>query len=106
MEDFVHGQLDEEHRNSQKHLWHWRDWIVESLHRDTPYDEMVRQILAPDELYPDDPSKLRATCYLARHWFSWNRTQWLDKTVEHVGKGLLGLTMNGSKCHDHKYDPI
>ena len=98
--------LDEEHRNSQKHLWHWRDWIVESLNRDTPYDEMVRQMLAADELYPDDPSKLRATGYLARHWFSWNRTQWLDETVEHVGKGLLGLTMNCSKCHDHKYDPI
>jgi len=98
--------LGEEHRNSQKHIWHWRDWIVESLNADLPYDEMLRQMLAADELYPDDPAKLRATGYLARNFFVYNRHQWLDETVEHVGKGLLGLTMNCSKCHDHKYDPI
>ena len=98
--------LGDDHRNSQKHIWHFRDWIVESLNADVPYDEMLRQMLAADELYPDDPSRLRATGFLARNWFSWNRTQWLDETVEHVGKGLLGLTLNCSKCHDHKYDPI
>jgi len=98
--------LGEEHRNSQKHIWHWRDWIVESLNADIPYDEMVRQMLAADELYPDDPAKLRATGYLARSYFIFNRHQWLDETVEHVGKGFLGLTINCSKCHDHKYDPI
>jgi len=98
--------LGEEHRNSQKHIWHWRDWIIESLNADLPYDEMLRQMLAADELYPDDPAKLRATGYLARNFFVYNRHQWLDETVEHVGKGLLGLTMNCSKCHDHKYDPI
>ena len=98
--------LGEEHRNSQRHIWHWRDWIVESLNADLPYDEMLRQMLAADELYPDDPAKLRATGYLARNFFVYNRHQWLDETVEHVGKGLLGLTMNCSKCHDHKYDPI
>jgi hypothetical protein len=98
--------LGADHRNSQKHMWHFRDWIVESLNADTGYDEMVRQMLAADELHPDDPTKLRATGFLARNWFKWNRTPWLDDTVEHVGKGLLGLTMNCSKCHAHKYDPI
>ena len=93
-------------RNSQKHLWHWRDWMVESLNADTPYDEMVRQMLAADELYPGDPAKLRATGYLARGFFLFNRNQWMEETVEHVGKGFLGLTMNCAKCHDHKYDPI
>lgn len=98
--------LNAEHRNSQKHMWHYRDWIIESLNADLPYDEMLRQMLAADELYPLDDAKLRATGFLARNYFSWNRTQWLDETVEHVGKALLGLTMNCSKCHDHKYDPI
>ena len=98
--------LGDQLRNSQKHMWHFRDWIIESLNADTPYDEMVRQMLAADELYPDDPEKLRATGFLARNWFLFNRTPWMDETVEHVGKGLLGLTMNCSKCHDHKYDPI
>ena len=98
--------LGQELRNSQKHIWHWRDWIVESLNDDTPYDEMVRQMLAADELYPEDLSKLRATGYLARNWFLFNRDPWMDEIVEHVSKGFLGLTMNCSKCHDHKYDPI
>jgi hypothetical protein len=98
--------LGNELRNSQKHIWHWRDWLVESLNGDTPYDEMVRQMLAADELYPTDLKKLRATGYLARNWFLFNRHQWLDETVEHVAKGFLGLTMNCAKCHDHKFDPV
>jgi len=98
--------LGDQLRNSQKHLWHWRDWIVESLNQDLPYDEMVRLMLAADELAPDDLSRLRATGYLARNYYIFNRTQWLDETVEHFGKAFLGLTMNCAKCHDHKYDPI
>jgi hypothetical protein len=98
--------LGDQLRNSQRHIWHWRDWIVESLNADTPYDEMVRLMLAADELRPDDPASLRATGYLARNYFLFNRNQWMDETVEHVGKGFLGLTLNCAKCHDHKYDPI
>ena len=45
-------------RNSQKHIWHWRDWIVESLNDDVGYDEMIRQMLAADELYPNDLQKV------------------------------------------------
>jgi hypothetical protein len=93
-------------RNSQKHMWHFRDWIVESLNADLPYDEMVRLMVAGDELAPSDPAKLRATGFLARNWFLFNRNTWMEDTVEHVGKGLMGLTMNCAKCHDHKYDPI
>ena len=93
-------------RNSQQHIWHWRDWTVESLNADVPYDEMVRLMLAGDELYPTDPRRLRATGYLARNFFIFNRHQWMDETVEHVCKSFLGLTMNCSKCHDHKYDPF
>ena len=93
-------------RNSQKHIWHWRDWIVESLNADLPYDEMIRLMLAADELHPTDLEKLRASGYLARNFVLFNRNTWMDDTVEHVGKGLLGLTMNCAKCHDHKFDPI
>jgi hypothetical protein len=98
--------LGDQLRNSQKHIWHWRDWIVESLSADMPYDEMVRLMLAADEFRPDDLDALRATGYLARNYFLFNRNQWMDETVEHVTKGFLGLTMNCAKCHDHKYDPI
>lgn len=93
-------------RYSQKHLWHWRDWIVESLNDDLGYDEMVLAMLAGDELHPGDPEKVRATGFLARNYFLFNRTTWLDSTIEHTGKAFLGLTINCAKCHDHKYDPI
>ena len=98
--------LGDQLRNSQKHIWHWRDWIVESLNADTPYDEMIRLMLAADEMHANDLGKLRATGYLARNYWLFNRPQWMEETVEHVGKGFLGLTMNCARCHDHKYDPI
>lgn len=98
--------LGEQLRNSQKHLWHWRDWIVESLNEDKSYDRMIREMLAGDEIAPDDPAVLRATGFLARNYYLFNRTTWLDDTIEHTGKAFLGLTLNCAKCHDHKYDPI
>ncbi|HEY2156453.1 MAG TPA: DUF1549 domain-containing protein, partial [Isosphaeraceae bacterium] len=98
--------LGDELRNSQKHIWHWRDWIVESLNADLAYDEMLREMLAADELYPTDLNRLRATGFLARPYFKFNRNTWLEETVEHTGKAFLGLTLNCAKCHDHKYDPI
>ncbi len=98
--------LGAELRNSQRHIWHWRDWAVESFNADLGYDEMIRQMLAADELYPTDAKKLRATGFLARQYFLFNRTTWLDETVEHTGKAFLGVTFNCCKCHDHKYDPI
>jgi mono/diheme cytochrome c family protein len=98
--------LGAEVRNSQKHMWHWRDWMIESLNADKGYDRMVREMLAADELYPNDLDVMRATGYLARQYFIFNRTTWMDETVEHTAKAFLGLTLNCTKCHDHKYDPI
>ena len=93
-------------RHSQKHIWHWRDWIVESLNADKGYDQMILEMLAADELYPVDRDRLRATGFLARNYYLFNRTTWLDETIEHTGKAFLGLTLNCCKCHDHKYDPL
>ena len=98
--------LGDQLRNSQQHIWHWRDWVIESLNSDTPYDVMVRLMLASDELYPNDFAKVRATGFLARNFYLFNRAKWMEETVEHISKGFLGLTMNCAKCHDHKYDPI
>ncbi len=98
--------LGAEVRNSQKHIWHWRDWIVESMNSNKGYDQMLREMLAADELYPDDPDRLRASGFLARQYFKFNRTSWIDETIQHTSKAMLGLTFNCAKCHDHKYDPI
>ena len=98
--------LGKQLRNSQKHIWHWRDWIIESLNYDKGYDRMVLEMLAGDELAPTDPDTLRATGFLARNYYLFNRTTWLDSTIEHTSKAFLGLTMNCAKCHDHKFDPL
>jgi hypothetical protein len=93
-------------RNSSRHIWRWRDWIVESLNADKPYDQMLVEMLAADELAPLDADALRATGFLTRHYYKFNRDVWLDSVVEHTGKAFLGLTLNCARCHHHKYDPI
>jgi mono/diheme cytochrome c family protein len=93
-------------RNSQHHIWHWRDWIIESLNRDKGYDRMILEMLAADEIAPKDLDTVRATGYLARNWYRFNRNVWLQDTVEHTAAGFLAITLKCARCHDHKYDPI
>lgn len=93
-------------RESRPHIWRWRDWIVESLSADRGYDQMVREMLAADEIAPLDTKTLPATGFLVRNWYKFNRNQWLDSTVEHTGKAFLGLTFNCCRCHNHMYDPL
>ena len=93
-------------RDSQPHIWHWRDWIVESLNADRPYDEMVVDMLAADELAPADRDRLRATGFLVRNFKLLSREQWMQDTVEHTTKAFLGLTLNCARCHDHLTDPL
>ena len=98
--------LGAELRSSHPHLWRWRDWIVESLNADKGYDQMIIEMLAGDELAPTDPDTLRATGFLARNWYIFNRNVILDQTLEHTSRGFLGLTLQCARCHDHKFDPI
>jgi hypothetical protein len=96
----------DEYRYSQRHIWRWRDWIVESLNADKGYDRMILEMLAGDEIAPRDRDTLRATGYLARNWYKFNRNAWIQDSVEYTAAGFLGITMRCARCHDHKYDPI
>lgn len=93
-------------RYSQRHIWRWRDWTVESLNQNKPYDRMIEEMLAGDEIAPGDPNVARATGYLARNWYLFNRNVWLQDTVEYTSAAFLGLTLKCARCHNHKYDPI
>jgi mono/diheme cytochrome c family protein len=93
-------------RYSQRHIWRWRDWIVESLNDDKPYDQMVVEMLAGDELAPADAYVLRATGFLGRNWYKFDRNVWMFDTVEQTSQAFLGLTLKCARCHDHKFDPI
>ena len=93
-------------RNSDPQIWRWRDWIVDSLSQDKSYAVMIQQMLAADELYPQDDQAWPATGYLIRSYYSLNPNEWMRHNAEYTGKAFLGLTFNCAHCHDHKYDPI
>ena len=93
-------------RYSQRHIWRWRDWTIESLNQNKPYAQMVLEMLAGDEIAPADPEVTRATGYLARNWYMFNRNVWLQDTVEYTSTAFLGITLKCARCHNHKYDPI
>lgn len=92
--------------NSAPQIWRWRDWIIGSLNKDKGYDRMLQEMLAADEIAPEDDEALVATGYIVRNWYALNPNQWMRDMVEHTGKAFLGLTFNCAHCHDHKYDPI
>jgi hypothetical protein len=93
-------------RNSAPQIWRWRDWIVNSLNADKSYARMVQEMLAADEIAPEDDTTWAATGYLIRSYYSLNPNEWMRHNVEYTGKAFLGLTFNCAHCHDHKYDPI
>ena len=93
-------------RDSKPHIWRWRDWIVESLNTNKPYDQMLVEMLAADEIAPENTPMLRATGFLVRNYKMLSREQWLEDTIHHTAKAFLGLTLHCAKCHDHQTDPI
>ncbi len=93
-------------RDSQPHIWRWRDWIVEALNADKGYDRMILEMLAGDELAPEDPQILRATGYLVRNYKLLSREKWMQDVVDHTAQAFLGVTLGCARCHDHMFDPI
>jgi hypothetical protein len=93
-------------RDSQPHIWRWRDWIVDALANDLGYDRMLIDMLAADERAPEDADAHRATGFLARNYKMLSREQWLEDTVKHSSLAFMGLTVGCAKCHDHKTDPL
>jgi hypothetical protein len=98
--------------------WRYRDWIIEALNQDVPYDTFVTLQLAAD-LMPGRPRQdLRALGYLgtapvhhkdlrlsAQVVAGFLTDDW-DERIDAVTRGLLGLTVACARCHDHKFDPI
>ncbi|MCX7422139.1 MAG: DUF1553 domain-containing protein [Planctomycetia bacterium] len=104
--DWYGSRGGNELRNSRRHIWRWRDWIIESLAANKPYDRMIVEMLAADEVAPGDRDIGRANGFLGRHYYVFNRNVWLQDTVEFTSSAFLGLTFKCCRCHDHKYDPL
>jgi hypothetical protein len=98
---------------ARPNAWRYRDWVVDSLNRDMPYDLFVRLQVAGDEISPDDPSSFIATgfnrCYpdmVDLNDQGLRRQGALNDITETTGLVFLGLTIGCARCHDHKFDPI
>jgi hypothetical protein len=88
--------------------WTYRDWVVDALHRDRPYDQFVTLQLAADRIEPPVPrSDLAALGFLTvGRTFLGNTHDIIDDRIDLVTRGLMGLTVACGRCHDHKYEPV
>lgn len=95
--------------------WRYRDWVVDALNADMPYDRFVALQLAGDEVAPGDPSALIATGFGRcgpREIVGGNidpqvkRQSELTEITGTVGSVFLGLTVGCCRCHDHKFDAL
>jgi len=91
----------------------YRDYVIDSLNRDKPYDQFVREQLAADEFAPNDPKTLIATAFLRHGVYEWNQREarmqreiMLNEITKVTGEAFLGLGIACAQCHDHKFDPL
>jgi hypothetical protein len=103
-----------EHDFDRPNAWRYRDYVIQSFNRDTPYDVFLREQLAGDELDKVTKDTLIATGFLrnyAKVGFREKdnpefRYEYLDDMIATIGRGILGLTVQCARCHNHKFDPI
>ncbi|WP_417849301.1 PSD1 and planctomycete cytochrome C domain-containing protein [Thalassoglobus sp.] len=94
-------------------VWKYRDYVIRSFNEDKPYSQFILEQLAGDELENATPESIIATGY-------YRLGQWddepadpklamydeLDDIIATTSQGMLGLSMNCARCHDHKLDPL
>src|SRR5262245_1844894 len=98
--------------------WRYRDWVIEAMNQDVPYDRFVKLQLAADLMPGATPADMGALGYLGAApvyhkdqrlseevIYTFVTDDW-DERVDAVSRGLLGITVACARCHDHKFDPI
>ncbi len=95
-------------------MWRYRDWVIEALNADMPFDRFALEQLAGDELDSPTPSSITASGYL--RLMVWDdeppegklkgRYDVLDDITSTTAQVFLGMTIGCARCHDHKRDPI
>jgi hypothetical protein len=97
-----------------RHIWLWRDWVIDAFNRNLPYDAFLREQLAGDLLPDPTEAQLIATGFQRNNMNTHeggtipeeNLTNYNVDRVKTLGEAVLGLTLGCAQCHDHKYDPI
>jgi len=94
--------------------WPYRDWVINSLNEDKPYNQFVYEQLAGDTIGQDaalgflvaGPANLSGQVGRDEEAMRQARQDELDEVIRTVSQGLLGLTIGCARCHNHKFDPI
>ncbi|HVX10464.1 MAG TPA: DUF1549 and DUF1553 domain-containing protein [Pirellulales bacterium] len=93
--------------------WRYRDWVIDALNHDMPYDEFVRQQLAGDELPGSNgPMQIATTFLRLGPWDDEpaepviDRYDQLDDVVGATTAAFLAQTVRCARCHDHKFEPF
>lgn len=105
-----HGYQDDSYRT----MWPWRDWVIHAFNENMPYDQFLTWQLAGDLLPNASMEQILATGFNRNHPITQEggvideeyRSTYVSDRTNTLGKGILGLTLECAKCHDHKYDPI
>lgn len=106
--DTADSSTDAERRIPFAHTY--RDYVIESLNADKPFDRFVLEQIAADRLPAEERPDLRALGFLTvgrRFYGNADAAQLvIDDRIDVIGRGLLGLTLACSRCHDHKFDAL
>ncbi|GAB2800929.1 hypothetical protein GCM10027275_53700 [Rhabdobacter roseus] len=105
-----HGYQDDGYRTQ----WPWRDWVIHALNKNLPYNQFVTWQLAGDLLPNATREQRLATGFNRNHKITEEggvipeeyRVSYVTDRTDLLGKGLMGVTMECARCHDHKYDPF
>ncbi|HTI49921.1 MAG TPA: PSD1 and planctomycete cytochrome C domain-containing protein [Planctomycetaceae bacterium] len=104
-----------EHDSDRPSAYFFRDFVIQALNQDLPFNTFVKWQIAGDEFEPENNLALMATGFLAagvhstqitKNEVEKHRYDEMDDMLSTVGSAMLGLSIGCARCHDHKYDPI
>lgn len=103
-----------EHDFDRPNAWRYRDYVIQAFNKDTPFDVFLQEQLAGDEMAEPSYDRLIATAFLrnyAKVGFREKdnpqfRFEYLDDMIATIGRGVMGVTVQCARCHNHKFDPI
>jgi hypothetical protein len=101
-------------KDKPRFVWAYRDWVINALNRDLPYDRFVIEQLAGDLLPNATQDQRVATGFLRNSMINEEggidpeqfRMEAMFDRMDAIGKGILGLTIQCAQCHNHKFDPL